>query len=759
MINSVTALTTKTELTLIPDVVDGTNGSDREFEVTVINNSDRFASFQLELIAPGLDPQADLNWYRVEPEICAKQPPGDRTTFHVTLLKPPIPAYGMTINLTLRAFSVEFANLFTSQTLYLRIEKPRRSLKVQLPTKIIKGFPNDITEIPVLVNHLSSKSTEITLSLLKLEPSWFPQGTVQSLRLEPGDSQTVSFWCQASIETALSQSYDFTVEAHSNTSNYAARDQGRLEVLPQGTIEFYCEAPQQTIPARKGRSRRNTATYELKFINASNLAQQVTLHLLEADQQRCGLITPDRITLAAGEAQSLYLTARKQRPWLGDKRRYAFEVVPQVTAPATIEPSHAVQVHPSDRTLELQVLPRIPLWLQLGGALLALVMLWSAIAFAKIGHQSAVNFVRFSGDGTTVLSASSDQTLRRWQTNNTRFQPESLQFWQLRQLTAPVDVGEKIGKAVRIFRHRPEDNDVAAIGLEDGTVQLWDLSRLVPLQSIYSGTDRVFDLVFTQDSKTLFSAHGSGNVYARFLNSRTVSGKTARRIGNPEFAVIVPQENRVRFLFPISALALSEDQQPSLVVVGGQFSRLALWDWQNQQVYAVPYNREVKADDFPRLKGKQQSINSLAVAKDLLATADSEGLITLWNMNQVRQCYARPNVKSGIASDDPDSAPCRGAVIKQWQAGQNAQAIRAVALSKNACYLASAGDDGEVVLVPLSNGRPQLDRRKVLGRFQQGVQSVDITVQGNEILVTSDAEGDRVMLYRITKEGAYANCQ
>lgn len=390
------------------------------------------------------------------------------------------------------------------------------------------------------------------------------------------------------------------------------------------------------------------------------------------------------------------------------------------------------------------------------------LLLWLASALPRIGHQSTVNFVRFSGDGTTVLSASSDRTLRRWQINNTRWQPETLQHWNLRQLTSSENVGAQIEKAVRMIRHRPEDNDVAAIGLEDGTIQLWNLSDAVPDKTLYSGNDRVFDLVFTPDSKTLFSGHGSGNVYARSLaaSEQALTRKPQSIVGNPPLAELVPGENRVRFLFTVSSLVLSQDQSSSLVVVAGQFNKLALWDWQNQKVYEVPYTRLDNGFDQPM--GKQQYINSLATAKNVLATADSEGMITLWDMKQVRQCSLelRPrnaNQSKPKTSMDEHSTRCSNAILKQWSAGK--QPMRSVALSRDGCYLASAGDDGRVILTPIQNQQPQLEQQQVLGQFQHGVRSVDISLQGNEILVTSDADGDRVMLYRLKKDRNHADCQ
>ena len=71
----VTAILSKKSLEFTPNNPlessnSGFNGENL-FDVTVINNSDKFASFQLELSAPGVDENSRIKWYCVEPEICA----------------------------------------------------------------------------------------------------------------------------------------------------------------------------------------------------------------------------------------------------------------------------------------------------------------------------------------------------------------------------------------------------------------------------------------------------------------------------------------------------------------------------------------------------------------------------------------------------------------------------------------------------------------------------------------------------------------
>ena len=50
-----------------------------DLAVTVTNLSQVFASFQVALHVEGQDPNDTGEWYKVEPNVGAKKPPGDRT--------------------------------------------------------------------------------------------------------------------------------------------------------------------------------------------------------------------------------------------------------------------------------------------------------------------------------------------------------------------------------------------------------------------------------------------------------------------------------------------------------------------------------------------------------------------------------------------------------------------------------------------------------------------------------------------------------
>ncbi|MHC5720863.1 MAG: hypothetical protein ACYTX0_54800, partial [Nostoc sp.] len=75
------------------------------FHITVDNDSEQFASFQLEVLAAGASPSSGHLWYRLSPEVSAAKPPGSSTDFQIIIFNSPIPGFVGTVNLTVRIFS------------------------------------------------------------------------------------------------------------------------------------------------------------------------------------------------------------------------------------------------------------------------------------------------------------------------------------------------------------------------------------------------------------------------------------------------------------------------------------------------------------------------------------------------------------------------------------------------------------------------------------------------------------------------------
>lgn len=305
------------------------------------------------------------------------------------------------------------------------------------------------------------------------------------------------------------------------------------------------------------------------------------------------------------------------------------------------------------------------------------------------GHRAAVNSVQFAATDLTALSGSDDGTLLQWQT-----QPGLTLFNQ--------PVSQTIGttdKSIRTIRLQPGEGGIVAAGLENGEIQLWDLveQRSKPIASFQDQPDdRVFDLAFTSDGNTLFSGHGSGLVLRWDVQSMlAVETALIRR----------PQQGIAKLSFAVSTLELVGPNGTHLAI-GGQFNQLMLWDLQSNQLNAISPHPG-KATDF---------IVSMAIASTqphLLATADTQGTIRLWNLTN---CLHQKQ-------------PCQ--LLDEWQLSQT---IQALALSADGCYLASSGTNPEITLWPLNQGRRATE-------FSQGIRFDGFSEPSNSLDIKSTPEG------------------
>ena len=759
--NQIKVVISKKRLRLIPDIAESPSQNqnrENEFEVIVTNNSDRFASFQLEIEAIGVESNLNEKWYKADPALCAKKPPGDETTFNVVITKPPLPAYQTTIELKLRIFSIEFADLYAEERLSLTVDKPRRSLKVYLPTKELKTFPGKAVKIPVLAYNLSQESTTVILNISGLETGWIEKDRLK-IEIEPGDSREEYFICQPPEDIqVLSQIYEFALEAQSQNSGYTPPLQkGNIEILPYGIVELNCLEESQTIRVKKTKKiegKPKEATYELEFKNNSNLSQQIELEISERDRKKCTLKLPEPIEIEPGEKDYIYLKAKKSRPWLGGRKRIFFKVFPVLSNPeyASFESNERVSTRPNVQPLELVVKPVIPVPLQYAGGILGLLLIWLAWFLNPVGHhQGSVNSIRIIGNGGTVISGGSDRTIRRWQVNSSRWN------FLTRRLRFEGLIADNTDKPVRIIRQSKKDDDVIAAGLDNGNIYLWNILSK-NRQSVYQGLDRVFDLDFTRDARYLFSVHGSGFVYQWDLSDR--DGKPINR-AYPKFA--------------LSTIALSESRNKStLIFVAGRYGKLAVWDWQAEKFYEFKYKLSTE-NEFEQLLGQNHYIDSLAIAnrKNILAMADNQGYITLWDVNQIRQCidtYEQTSSRRGNSKNVTVNGQisfekilnCDNAIVDRWREGHNGAPIHSLALTQDGCYLASTGDDGKVMLWPLNtegSRSSEISDGRTIAEFSDTIlKTIDIKAIGNYLLIASDAKNDRITLYKIKQMDINAEC-
>lgn len=685
------------------------SGRDR-FEVTVRNLSDRFASFALDLSAAGLDRQAPRDWYRLTPDLAAKIPAGDQVSFAVNILEvPPIPGgfVGGKMNLNVNVTCLELGE--EDRQLVNLVVSGSGSLPatVKLPQAHFDAAPGDLVEIPLQIYNPNRSAARVRAALKGVPTTWL-NNHERKLQIAPKSVANVLFACQPPFDSEAG-SYPLTVEV-SQRSAPAVVETGRLEILPVGDVALGCfdlsveEAALATASDTARESRGNEANYLLELDNRSNVTQPIAFSLNRIDipwterlrakvQRRLPRpasttshwlhLSPADVVLKAGDRDKVSLSAHTKSSWLGWPQRQVFQVRAQAQQTAVV---------PATQTIELISRPRVPLWIQsmgLGVVGTGLLLL----AFLQGGHRAPVNSVQFDGQANTVVSAADDSTIRRWQVS--------------RRLKKAA-VLEDDEKAVRVVQYRPRENNVLAAGMENGEIRLWDLlAASTPLSLVSSRDDRVFDLQFSDDSSRLFSIHGSGQVLQWDLSEL------------PKLSQLEAASEK-QFDFAAQSMALVGEARNQLAV-GGRFNRLVLWDFERDRQQVLDYPGEASSDHY---------LFDVAVAADRptrFAAADNQGRITLWDLETCSLENCRPT--------------------DRWTDGHKEMSVNAVALSQNACYLISGGDDGRVVLWSL-NKAGQVMAERVLRRSRKPINSVDIVQQDDTLLVVSGGDDRKVKLQR-----------
>jgi WD40 repeat protein len=705
------------------------------FTVTVVNESSQFAAFQLELLAPGYTTDPNRKWYSTEPKVSAKKPPGDRTVFSVSILEAPIPGFVGRLELIVRVFSLEFQEE-ARRPISIDIEPGESYLILELPAPRLQVYPRNLIKIPVRVYNPRREVSDVSLNLLGVDGAWLPEGAYQRLVIPAGQQAMVNFLCQPpNPALAPCAEYPFSVEAMP-TDGLLTTASGVLEMLPAGFIEFNCDRKQQQIPKKRKffiTWKSEPVTYKLQLENTSNLWQEIELKIEGQDQK-----------------SEVDLVVRKKRPWLGLARRLLLEA--EIHLKDTNNINSQVVPNPKAQLLELKVLPIIPPWLQAAAILLLLLLLWLWLNQTPPRHLNPVTTVQLSGDAGTVMSGSRDQTIRRWRVNE-----DKLEY---------AGKLAETGKAVRVIRYRPVANNVVAAGLENGEIQFWDILSSKKLRTLsYFKEDRVFGLAFTEDSRYLFSGHGSGRV----LEWNLEVGKT-----KPTRQIYVP--------FAVYAIALHEKLDERILIISGRYNQLALWDLRSNRVYQVKY-QHLAAEATPDVEGKPQQsyvtpisgqnnyIESIATTGSILATADNQGYITLWNLAE-RSCSGSAAQKKGkIQAKGKNKASdktCEIPILNQWNNGHQGKPVRSVALTSNGCYLASTGDDGRVMLWPLTTSGKRIPEKSenssarqeiVVDSIDTRLNSVDVMILQNNILVTNDDYDNRIRFNRLSEKGLNPYCQ
>ncbi len=763
------------------------------FMVTVVNPSDRFASFRVSLKAAGADPQIKRDWYQLKPDLSSKTPPGGEAQFQVTISKNPVPGFVGLMNVEVCLFSVELPDSLNREYLHLTLEEGTEpiALNLKLPVQYYNDIPGGKIIIPVQIEQSGYRPVKVEVQIRGLETSWLIEGAIQRLSLPPKKQKDLKFVCQLpATEMARAQVYPFTIEADFSEGN-PAQVQGKVEILPQGKIIVSCKP--QSCQIRTQFSwpptlKSEPAIYKLQFDNQSNLEPNVGASLYESEDFpsywqiipqdapslsvlaiKMFLLLSDRdyligllflreyprIKVNLGQTGELSLKVNAKRHWLGRMKTLFFSV-------STLVEEQSLEVENERQFLKLRVYPKIPLWLT---GLVGLFLFWLTYNFSCLnpnspicGHQKAVKSIQFNGRGLNAVSGADDQTIIEWNVEGFG--------WQ--HLLIPPTIGEYISignnqspklkpkavqelepKAVRVVRYRPVDNNAIAAGLENGEIQLWNLlgSRQCP-QAVLNANraDRVLDLAFTSDAKFLYSSHGSGKILRWQVDDVWDQDQNCR-------SEIEPQKEK-KFDFAIYSLILVDDDKKYLALAG-QYNTLCLTkrNFTNGDKCELIGSRKGSVQDYI------QSVDNAQGKPYLLASANNQGQITIWNL---QDCLRNPQeckqLKPVVTWPEP--------VVTGPEKGEEASPLYSVALSDNGCYLVTGGESGEVKLWSLTGdgqlapSEPIVVNRRginwvinkinmVLNRPPKQINTVDIKVIDEEIQVLFGGDRTKVELETI----------
>lgn len=674
--------------------------------VTVLNLSEQFASFLLDIDAAGADPDADAHWYQLYPEIGTKKPPGDTTQFHIRIIDNPVPGFTGTMSLTVRIFSLELQQ--EERQLVRLIVEPGQAVapvEVSLPVSHFSPYPDAVFPVPVELQNPAQVPVPVRLQCTGLPETW------QVLPLEPPGQVAAG----AEVETALefrvpppdqapSGDYPFTVVAI-QPNGLQSSATGTIQVLPQGYYQVSSEPPEQDFPSDDGHDR---ARFAVAVRNASNLPQSLSLSLASDTLPAEAMGVPATALLAAGDAATLEVQLAPTRPLLGPPRFHGFSATVQLSDPR-------LEVRDETQDLGLWVKPRIPFWLQLLGSLAVVLLLLLPLLLRRPSHQGPVNDIQISGDADRIISGSSDQQLRRWRIQGERLRADG--------------VLANLDKAVRVVRYRPVSNNLVAVGLENGEISLWDLFAPSgePLQTLVDDkANRVLGLEFTPAASYLFSSHGSGAVLQWEVGSDLAG--TSRQS--------TPSRSR-EFDFAVYALA-RVDEQGDWLAIAGRYNRLLLWNWQNDSTYDL--NPAGSQNDYI------QSLVTPEFRPHRLATADNQGRIQLWD---VSACLPTP--ETGCEE-----------LLDQWDSGHQQRPVRSLAFTADGCYLASVGDDRRVMLWPLAiDGRRSASwlNGRLVRTSEQKLNTVAAVLNAERVLVSSGGDDHRVHLDALRRKRLFRDSQ
>jgi WD40 repeat protein/transcriptional regulator with XRE-family HTH domain len=380
-----------------------------------------------------------------------------------------------------------------------------------------------------------------------------------------------------------------------------------------------------------------------------------------------------------------------------------------------------------------------------------------------VGHTDGVRSVTFSPDGKTIASGSIDRTIKLWQM-------DSGDCWQ-------TLIGHQ--RMIQALAFSPDGSMLTSASL-DCTLRVWQVESAQCTQVLKGHTKPVWSLAYRLDGKTIIS--GGDDHAIKFWDIKTSQCiKTWQGNSNAITSTAFPTKT------------VDRNRPTYLLASGSEDRNIRLWDIETGQccrtlvghkgrVVSLQYSSDrqtllsgswdgtaklwdvATGDCISTFYGHTLLIWCVAFSPDghTVATASDDGTIRLWGMDgQCLQVLAEHQgaVHSIAFSPDAQILVSGGidGVLRLWtmSEGKAAQAtilvtenspIRTLKFSANGNYLISASKDPTIKLWNLKTGQCE----KMLKGHQETVWTIAISSDGS--LLASSGEDRTIKLWDLASE-------